>query len=142
MNGKRTRLRLRSLTRQAGGIPVWHESNNSAHSEVRWDDPERVHWVTPVTKFNRQENSFATYGNDLSVEMLYGDLCLVVRIGKAGERLSYPTVAWLKKLSRSGDHHGDDDDDEDEDEGGGGDKDGYGDEDGDGDGDEDENFDE
>jgi hypothetical protein len=58
-------------------------------------DAEEVVWATPVTTFNRKESAF---GSPVSYKytatnVAYGDLCLFVRIGKAGERLSYPRVA-------------------------------------------------
>jgi hypothetical protein len=63
--------------------------------------PERVEWVTPVTKFNRQEEAYAAYyGNEHELCWAYGNVCLVVRIGKAGDRLGYPTVAELDKAYR------------------------------------------
>jgi 2-oxoglutarate-Fe(II)-dependent oxygenase superfamily protein len=57
---------------------------------------EVLHWVTPVTTFNRQSSAYVKYGNEASLGLAYGDVCLIVRIGKAGERLAYPTVAQLK----------------------------------------------
>jgi hypothetical protein len=54
---------------------------------------EGVVWVTPVTTFNRKESAFGTPITVTNVYEAYGDLCLFVRIGKAGERLSYPRVA-------------------------------------------------
>ncbi len=57
---------------------------------------EVLHWVTPVTTFNRQSSAYVTYGNQAELGLAYGDVCLIVRIGKAGERLGYPTVAQLK----------------------------------------------
>ena len=56
-----------------------------------------VHWVTPVTTFNRQSSAYVAYGNDASLGLAYGDVCLISRIGKADDRLSYPTVAQLKE---------------------------------------------
>ena len=56
-----------------------------------------VHWVTPVTTFNRQSSAYVACGNESSLGLAYGDVCLIVRIGKAGDRLSYPTVALLKE---------------------------------------------
>ena len=29
------------------------------------------------------------YGNEATLDWIYGDVCLVVRIGKAGDRLAY-----------------------------------------------------
>ena len=68
--------------------------------EGEWGEPvvhEALHWVTPVTTFNRQSSAYAAYGNNASLGLAYGDVCLIVRLGKAGERLAYPTVAQLKE---------------------------------------------
>jgi hypothetical protein len=55
---------------------------------------EVVVWVTPVTTYNRKESAFGSPMVYYAVtNVAYGDLCLFVRIGKAGERLSYPRVA-------------------------------------------------
>ncbi len=77
--------------------------------EGAWGEPvvhEALHWVTPVTTFNRQSSTYAAYGNNASLGLAYGDVCLIVHLGKAGERLAYPTVAqlkeeWFKKRQRS-----------------------------------------
>ena len=58
---------------------------------------ETIEWVTPVTVFNRQKEAFVTYGNDPSLNWAYGDVCMIVRIGKSGDRLANPTVAQVKK---------------------------------------------
>jgi hypothetical protein len=79
---------------------------------------EQVEWVTPVTEFNRQKGSFLQFKNindKGSLEWAYGDVCLIVRIGRAGDRLAYTTVAELKR-ARRGDSNMDDEDDEDIDE--------------------------
>jgi hypothetical protein len=58
------------------------------------EESEVVVWITPVTTFNCKESSFASQrGRFIGTNVVYGDLCLFVRIGKAGERLSYPRVA-------------------------------------------------
>jgi hypothetical protein len=80
---------------EEGGIVVFQEGWEI--DPVGYENPEKVEWVTPVTTFNRQKGSYVTYGNEPSVEMAYADLCLFVRIGKAGERLAYPTVSQLRK---------------------------------------------
>ncbi|KAI0291798.1 hypothetical protein B0F90DRAFT_335279 [Multifurca ochricompacta] len=80
-----------------GGLVVWHKDHAQIDSKEKWANPEKVHWVTPVMEFNRQEGSYATYGNSPELKLVYGYLCLVVRIGKAGERLAYPTIAQLQK---------------------------------------------
>ena len=58
------------------------------------ENAEVVAWATPVTAFNRNESAFEIPNGRLAVTNVaaYGDLCLFARIGKAGERLSYPRV--------------------------------------------------
>ena len=75
-----------------GGFPVIRKDP----VERDWDDtrfgtPEELEWVTPVTEFNLD------YGDAATSQWGYGNVCLVVRIGKAGERLAYPTVLELEK---------------------------------------------
>ena len=83
--------------RYDGGIVVCEEGWK-IDPEKGYENPEKIEWVTPVTTFNRQKGTYtATYGNEPSVEVAYADLCLFVRIGKAGERLAYPTVSQLRK---------------------------------------------
>jgi len=84
------------IIRRQGGIVTWEEGWE-IDPEKGYKNPEKIEWVTPVTTFNRQKGSYVTYGNEPSVEMAYADLCLFVRIGKAGERLAYPTVSQLAK---------------------------------------------
>jgi hypothetical protein len=61
---------------------------------------EVVVWVTPVTTFNRKESAFGSPATNkytrTATNVAYGDVGLFVRIGKAGERLSYPRVALPK----------------------------------------------
>jgi hypothetical protein len=58
---------------------------------------ETMEWVTPMTKFSTKESKYTTYGNEPIEHIAYWDLCLVVRIGKASERLMYPTLSQLKR---------------------------------------------
>ncbi|KAK0433633.1 hypothetical protein EV421DRAFT_2011466 [Armillaria borealis] len=48
--------------------------------------PEVV-WVTPITMFNRTESSYMAYRNEPSVGYLYGDVCLIVKVGQPGSRM-------------------------------------------------------
>ena len=88
-----------SLMRADGGIIVckcleWH-NRDGLYPQAR---PEKVEWVTPKTTFNRCESRYILRDNaTFLLEAQYGDLCLVVRIGKVGERWTYPTVAQLDK---------------------------------------------
>lgn len=47
-----------------------------------------VHWITPMTAENiqREEEPYAAYGNEVSLDYVYSSLCLVVKIGKPGAR--------------------------------------------------------
>ena len=63
---------------------------------------ERVECVTPVKTFNRHQSTFGMYGmygNEPSMDVRYADLVMFVRIGKAGERLAYPSDSQLKRES-------------------------------------------
>jgi hypothetical protein len=54
--------------------------------------PEPMEWVTPRTTYNHKED-----GDNLWRYPISGDACMIVRIGKAGDRLAYPTVAQIEK---------------------------------------------
>jgi hypothetical protein len=58
---------------------------------------ETMECVTPMTKFSTKETKYTTYGNEPTEDVAYWDLCLVVRVGKASERLMYPTLSQLNK---------------------------------------------
>jgi hypothetical protein len=63
---------------------------------------ETVEWVTPMTEYNRQETDVKCWDGQSSTE--YGDVCMIVRIGKAGDRLAYPTAAQVKQAHKEGAH--------------------------------------
>jgi hypothetical protein len=80
-----------------GGIGV-HQRGWEPH--VDDDDEvmlkETVEWVTPImTTFNRKGGAYATLENLIEpvLNVAYGDVCLVVHIGGAGDRLAYPRVS-------------------------------------------------
>jgi hypothetical protein len=90
-----------------GGILVRQDGEeifeeDSCYSGQCCGHAEMVEWVTPVTVYNRQKEAFVTYGNEPSLNWAYGDVCMIVRIGKAGDRLAYPTVAQVKKAYQRG----------------------------------------
>ena len=80
---------------EKGGIVVdqecWKDNDDGEMPE------ETVEWATSVATFNRKGSAFATFGNEAVLNVAYGDVCLVVRIGKAGERLAYPRVRVPQK---------------------------------------------
>ncbi len=84
-----------SVVQGEGGIPVLQHGARMRAYELR--NPELVEWVTPLTTHNRQEGAFASHGNEPTLNLAYGDVCMVVRIGKAGDRLAYPTAAQVKR---------------------------------------------
>lgn len=79
-----------TMVRQMGGIMVHQED------EGRFEDCGPVIWATPMTRFNCRESAHIQYGNEVTLAVAYGNVCFVVRIGGAGERLMYPTVVRLK----------------------------------------------
>src|SRR5216684_6087227 len=86
-----------SLCERTAGLSYVNALNgtDSLYPQAR---PEKVEWVTPKTTFNRCETRYILRDNATSsLKAQYGDLCLVVRIGKVGERWTYPTVAQLDK---------------------------------------------
>ena len=85
---------------EKGGIPV-REAGVEMHDDFDSMDAEPVEWVTPPPMtYNRQECAFVSYGKGPTLSWAYGDVCMIVRIGKAGDRLAYPTVAQMGKAYR------------------------------------------
>ena len=88
-----------------GGILVANEDEVDPNDDY-YGIPERLEWVTPITEFNCQKQAYAAHGNDYEVSWAYGHICLVVRIGKAGDRVAYTTVAELNKAFKKREHGG------------------------------------
>ena len=84
------------IVQNEGGILVRQDGGEICGGSA-FEDSEPVEWVTPLTTYNRQEGAFASYGNEPTLNYAYGDVCLIVRIGKAGDRLVYSTAAQMKK---------------------------------------------
>ena len=81
------------LVRQAGGeIEYCEPYSGLYYDEDYLRNPEPVEWVTPITAYNRVEDVYAKS----RIHDVHGDVCMIVRIGKAGDRLAYPTVAQIK----------------------------------------------
>lgn len=47
---------------------------------------EQVTWVTPSCDLNSHGEQYIAYGNEASIAHMYGDLCLMVRVGPPGSR--------------------------------------------------------
>jgi hypothetical protein len=85
---------ITDIMQRQGGILVTEEGME-IQTDPRNGPQEQVEWVTPETEFNRQTSYYTD--EDHEVASGDGDVCLVVRIGKTGDRLAYPTVAELHK---------------------------------------------
>ncbi len=60
--------------------------------------PEII-WVTPITMFNRRDSSFIAYGNEACVSYLYGDVCLMVKVGSPGSRTEMNALSETMNMS-------------------------------------------
>jgi hypothetical protein len=88
------------LVRQDGGGLLYDDP----YSVLDYDKfPEPMEWVTPMTTYNRKEGRYATL-DKLRMHSTYGDACMIVRIGRVGDRLVYPTVAQIEKAYDQGGH--------------------------------------
>ena len=87
------------IVQREGGILVC-QNGRETDCDFEFENLELVEWVTPLTTYNRQEGAFASSGNEPSLNWVYGDVCMIVRIGKVGDRLAYPRVAQLKRVYR------------------------------------------
>lgn len=47
---------------------------------------EEVHWVTGIDKVNQFSDPYLAYGNEPDLGFVYGNMCLIVRIGPLGAR--------------------------------------------------------
>ncbi|KAH9953971.1 hypothetical protein BC827DRAFT_1272991 [Russula dissimulans] len=93
------RLDLTKIIRKEGGIVVCQDLDSYLNEDGAYDRPEKIEWVTPNTTYNEHEGTYLNMmGNEPALGFVYGNFCLVVRIGKAGERLTYPTSAQLEKV--------------------------------------------
>ncbi|KDQ18308.1 hypothetical protein BOTBODRAFT_171175 [Botryobasidium botryosum FD-172 SS1] len=59
-----------------------------------------VTWILPMTRLNKIEAVFLAYGNDASLEHVYGNLALVVQVGKPGERSAIVPLKGKKLRKR------------------------------------------
>jgi hypothetical protein len=84
------------IAQAEGGILVRQDSG-SIYEDPHGGPTESIEWVTPMTTYSRKEDAFVSRYDTTQMNWAYGDLCMVVRIGKAGDRLAYPTVAQVKK---------------------------------------------
>ena len=69
------------LVRQDGGEICYYDDS---FSETQCPAHEPMEWATPLTTYNRMKTLVGP-----------GDACMIVRIGRAGDRLTYPTLAHV-----------------------------------------------
>jgi len=89
-------LDITEIIRGEGGVVVCQDSDSYLDKDGAYRDekPEEIVWVTPKTTFNEQKRAYLdNLGNEPGLGYVYGNLCLVVRVGEAYERLGYPTSA-------------------------------------------------
>jgi len=79
------------LVRQDGGIIRYQDDD--PYCELDCPPYEPMEWATPVTTHNRTDS-----GSNVGP----GEACMIVRIGKAGDRLAYPTAAHVRKAYERG----------------------------------------
>ena len=77
-------------------IPV-RQDDGSIYKSDSGPDPEPIEWVTPMTTYSQKGDAFLTLQDTTVMDWGFGDACMIVRIGKAGDRLVYPTNAEVKK---------------------------------------------
>ncbi|XP_055334338.1 uncharacterized protein LOC129585614 [Paramacrobiotus metropolitanus] len=65
-------------------------------SRRRWDAEKKkqikysvdIQWITKSTLHTKLKTNYMTYGNEFSVDYLYGTVCFVAKIGPAGKRIT------------------------------------------------------
>ncbi|KAI0061741.1 hypothetical protein BV25DRAFT_1838889 [Artomyces pyxidatus] len=78
VDGFREGENLEQMLQQEGGIILRRGHTDRAD--------EHVEWVTKRTSLSRDKQTYLAHGNEPSLEYAYGDVSLVVRIGKYGDR--------------------------------------------------------
>lgn len=75
-------VKLKSLG-ESGDFVDLDDSDEETDEEGSESDGDvtEVYWVTEMTKFTTVKISFIAYGNESSLEHMYGQVCLIVRLG-------------------------------------------------------------
>jgi hypothetical protein len=74
-----------------------------------------VLWVTPLTEYAHFKSDYIAYGNDASLGHIYGNVCLVVKVGPFGQRDLEISGLQQEKDDSDGSSRGDDFDDDSDD---------------------------
>ena len=95
-------VQVLSIGRDKGGIVVCTNGGRRVSWSSGYDwKPVPMEWATPMRNFNHQQADVVVwYGNNASSRTIYGDVCLGVYIGKAGDRSAFTTVAEMDEAYR------------------------------------------
>ena len=88
---------IEDIALNRGGILVTQGEIEEEFVNDEDGPPEWLEWVTPLLELNRQDCYYGGSQCRPGVYLAHGYLCLIVRIGMAGDRMAYPTVAELKE---------------------------------------------
>lgn len=81
-----------SVSLSGGGIVVCKHLEGTGLRCIFQERPEKVEWAMPKTTFSSRQGQYAADNTGkLSVKTVYGDLCLVVRIGRT---VAPPKKEW------------------------------------------------
>ena len=88
-------LTVLEIVQASGGIPVRQDGGEEKDS---YDVTERelVEWVSPLMAYNCRKDALAKFEFEVSLNWAYGDVCMIVRIGRAGDRWAFPTADQVK----------------------------------------------
>jgi hypothetical protein len=72
------------LQQKPGGLLVFDEEAISGKDledlEVEFPDAKPILWLRPLAKRNRLESAYVAYGNQPTLEYVYGEICLVLKV--------------------------------------------------------------
>jgi hypothetical protein len=94
------------IIQNRGGTLVTQGRSEEEFVNDRDGPPEWVELVTPLLELNRQDCYYGGSQYRPGVYLAHGYLCLIVRIGMAGDRMAYPTVAEIKEACRKKSRYG------------------------------------
>lgn len=83
------------LPEEFGAVVLYDKRHRS------YDPDQAVQWVTPYTSQTRFNQPVMVYGNNAELDHVYSDLCMVVAVGKPGERAAkdplgkLPDMKWM-----------------------------------------------
>jgi hypothetical protein len=61
---------------------------------------EEVWWVTEMTELTRVKTPYIAYGNESTLDYIYGDICLIVSVGETKERATLALTRSINSLKR------------------------------------------